>query len=176
MALIEVNDTTWRAWLARYRDKQRNQRKWSRSDRPTVLPAPSVRPATLYMEPLIIPTEEQARWLYGRPLLAADVIASVADRHGLTVADLHRVSRSYAIAHPRQEAMYLIRAICKYGTPRIGGLFDGMDHSTVVHGVRAFAARHQLPPAELIDVGFALDIARHGIETARRWHEGSGSQ
>lgn len=75
----------------------------------------------------------------GLPPTAQRIIASVADKHGLTVADLRGRSQRYRIAHARQEAFFeLMRH--GYSSPLIGSWF-GRDHTTVLHGVCAHRNR-----------------------------------
>lgn len=79
------------------------------------------------------------------PLIASprmsmrDIAAEVAAEYGMTVADLKRRSRCHWISHTRQEAMRRMFD-AGYSLPQIGRLF-GLDHTTVLHGVRAARAR-----------------------------------
>jgi chromosomal replication initiator protein len=45
-------------------------------------------------------------------------------------------SRTKDLTVPRQVAMYLIRELLDLPLTRIGGLFGGRDHSTVIHSIR----------------------------------------
>jgi chromosomal replication initiation ATPase DnaA len=80
-------------------------------------------------------------------LSAADIVQAIADAHGLTLADLKAATRREAVSHPRQEAMAALRAETRAdGRPRfshawIARFFGLKDHATVIHGVRAHAAR-----------------------------------
>ena len=69
-----------------------------------------------------------------------EVFAEVAKRHGLTVADLVGPSRLRQFAWPRQEAFYLAKMQTGASFPEIGR-FARRDHTTVIHGVKAHAAR-----------------------------------
>lgn len=79
------------------------------------------------------------------------IIAEVATRHGLTAAELCSSSTAHYIAHPRQEAMYLMRQVQgPAGGPRwslaaIARALGGMDHTTVLHGIRAHKKRNGGP-------------------------------
>lgn len=64
----------------------------------------------------------------------------VAARHGLTVEELKAPTSCTRIAHPRQEAMMEMRAQDRWSLPQIGRFF-GLDHTTILHGVRAHARR-----------------------------------
>ncbi|MDU2110131.1 MAG: helix-turn-helix domain-containing protein, partial [Peptoniphilus lacydonensis] len=41
--------------------------------------------------------------------------------------------RTKAIAYPRQIAMYITRELTDLSLPKIGEVFGGRDHSTVIH-------------------------------------------
>jgi len=67
---------------------------------------------------------------------SAAIMKQVADFYGLTVDDLSGVSRIHAIAQARQIAMYLCRELTNQSLPKIGQLFGGRDHSTVLYACR----------------------------------------
>jgi chromosomal replication initiator protein len=58
---------------------------------------------------------------------------TVAERFGMTVAELCSARRSQSVAYPRQVAMYLSRALTDSSLPKIGKEFGGRDHTTVMH-------------------------------------------
>ena len=57
----------------------------------------------------------------------------VAERFGLSVAQLCGDRRSQNIVYPRQVAMYLSRELTDSSLPKIGREFGGRDHTTVIH-------------------------------------------
>ena len=57
----------------------------------------------------------------------------VAEEYSVRVEDFPKKSRSRDIAHPRQICMYLIRDMLGISLPKIGDLFGGRDHSTVMY-------------------------------------------
>lgn len=65
-----------------------------------------------------------------------DIINHTAQYFRLTVDDLHGSSRSQAIATARQIAMYLCREMTSLSLPKIGQLFGGRDHTTVMYAHR----------------------------------------
>jgi chromosomal replication initiator protein len=65
-----------------------------------------------------------------------DIIRETADYFHLTVEDLYGSSRSQAIATSRQIAMYLCREMTNLSLPKIGQLFGGRDHTTVMYAHR----------------------------------------
>lgn len=65
-----------------------------------------------------------------------EIIRETADYFHLTVDDLYGSSRSQAIATSRQIAMYLCREKTNLSLPKIGQLFGGRDHTTVMYAHR----------------------------------------
>ena len=82
--------------------------------------------------------------------MAAATLA-VAQAHGLTVQQLRARTRARRIAHPRQEAMALMRAQTRpCGRPRFSCLqiaryFGLKNHSTCIHALKAARARECAP-------------------------------
>jgi chromosomal replication initiation ATPase DnaA len=50
-------------------------------------------------------------------------------------------ARAFAIAHPRQEAMWRMRQAGKWSLPQIGRFLGERDHTTVLSGIRAHQKR-----------------------------------
>ena len=57
----------------------------------------------------------------------------VADYYQLKVEDMKSKKRNRPIAYPRQIAMHLCRELTDLSLPKIGELFGGRDHTTVIH-------------------------------------------
>jgi chromosomal replication initiator protein len=78
---------------------------------------------------------------------AREIIAEVAESHGLTPAHFESPIRTKRVAHARQEAMWACRQVKgrdgkpRYSYPFIGRLLGGRDHTTVLYGERQHAAR-----------------------------------
>ncbi|MFF9095951.1 chromosomal replication initiator protein DnaA [Streptomyces sp. NPDC014802] len=64
------------------------------------------------------------------------IMSATADYFGLTVEDLCGTSRGRALVTARQIAMYLCRELTDLSLPKIGALFGGRDHTTVMHADR----------------------------------------
>lgn len=113
------------------------------------------------------------------PVMALPSIASicrdVAEKYGLTVAQLESQSRIRPIAHPRQEVMwraYQIRrwdGSRRYSTTMIGrywkgkgGRTKGLDHSTVIHSLRAYEKRARIILLDQIAFANAQAAQVHG--------------
>ncbi len=57
----------------------------------------------------------------------------VAEYYQLKIEDFKSKKRNRSIAFPRQIAMYLCRELTDMSLPKIGTLFGGRDHTTVIH-------------------------------------------
>ncbi|MBV7408189.1 helix-turn-helix domain-containing protein [Maritimibacter sp. DP1N21-5] len=76
----------------------------------------------------------------GGMVTAADVVAVVARRHGLSPAAILGPNRCRPLVLARQEAMYLLRHVLDWSYPRVGR-FVRRDHTSVMHGVREVERR-----------------------------------
>jgi chromosomal replication initiator protein len=65
-----------------------------------------------------------------------DIITATAGYFKLSVDDLYGSSRSQAVAQARQIAMYLCRERTSLSLPKIGQLFGGRDHTTVMYAYK----------------------------------------
>jgi chromosomal replication initiator protein len=96
--------------------------------------------ASLLRRPITIEIAEQA--LYDLvPQLDAEIppdaiIAETAAHFGLSREDLVGKSRSRPLTTARHVAMYLMRECTGLSLVRIGEIFGGRDHSTVLHGIK----------------------------------------
>ena len=63
------------------------------------------------------------------------ILQATAEAYGLTVADLVSSSRKQPLAQCRQVAMYLCRELTSLSLPRIGEVFGGRDHTTVMYAI-----------------------------------------
>ena len=63
----------------------------------------------------------------------ADIISKTAEYYDLALDDLYGPSRAQQIATARQIAMYLCRELTSLSLPKIGQLFGGRDHTTVMY-------------------------------------------
>lgn len=64
----------------------------------------------------------------------------VAERYGVTRADLMSQRRTAQVVRPRQIAMYLSKHLTGLSLPAIGRHFGGRDHTTALHAVNKIAA------------------------------------
>ena len=64
------------------------------------------------------------------------IMAQTAAYFSLTLEDLCGTSRSRVLVNARQIAMYLCRELTELSLPKIGQMFGGRDHTTVMHADR----------------------------------------
>ena len=69
-------------------------------------------------------------------ITSATIMAQTAAYFSLTLDDLCGTSRSRVLVNARQIAMYLCRELTELSLPKIGQLFGGRDHTTVMHADR----------------------------------------
>ena len=63
-------------------------------------------------------------------------MAQTANYFAVTVDELCGQSRTHVLVTARQIAMYLCRELTDLSLPKIGQLFGGRDHTTVMHAER----------------------------------------
>lgn len=68
-----------------------------------------------------------------RTITYEGIIKVVADHYNVKQDELFNKKRTQNIAFPRQVAMYLCRELADLSYPRIGEVFGGRDHTTVIH-------------------------------------------
>jgi chromosomal replication initiator protein len=69
-------------------------------------------------------------------ITSATIMAQTAAYFGLSIEDVCGASRSRVLVTARQIAMYLCRELTELSLPKIGQLFGGRDHTTVMHADR----------------------------------------
>jgi chromosomal replication initiator protein len=72
----------------------------------------------------------------GPEITGATIMAATAEYYSLTMEDLCGSSRSRVLVTARQIAMYLCRELTDLSLPKIGQMFGGRDHTTVIHADR----------------------------------------
>ena len=73
-----------------------------------------------------------------------DIAFLVAETHGLSVSQLKERTHRHAVAHPRQQAMWIMMQQ-PGASPSAIARFFGMDHTSVLYGVRAYQKRLDAP-------------------------------
>ena len=64
------------------------------------------------------------------------IVQEAANYFKITSTDIFSKARSQNIVLPRQVAMYLCRELTNLSLPKIGALFGGRDHTTVLHSTQ----------------------------------------
>ncbi len=64
------------------------------------------------------------------------IMSQTANYFNITVDDLCGPARTHVLVTARQIAMYLCRELTDLSLPKIGQLFGGRDHTTVMHADR----------------------------------------
>lgn len=73
------------------------------------------------------------------PLLGHRIARAVAKAHGLTFREMLSKRRAVRLVRARQHAMWEIKEHANLSLPQIGIILGGLDHTTVLYGIR----RHQ---------------------------------
>jgi len=79
-------------------------------------------------------------------LSAEQILQIVAEHFELSPGDILSSSRKRSIALARQVAMYLCRENLRYSFPRLGRLFGGKDHTSVLYSCRKIAVLQKNDP------------------------------
>ena len=69
----------------------------------------------------------------GRPPTGEEIMALAAISYGFSLTELQGPSRRQPLVLARQIAMYLCRDLTDLSLPKIGKIFGGRDHTTVIH-------------------------------------------
>lgn len=76
----------------------------------------------------------------------------VAEYYQIRMEDFKAKRRTKDIAYPRQIAMYLCREMTDLSLPKIGDMFGGRDHSTVIHAYDKIALEMKNDPTLQITI------------------------
>lgn len=96
--------------------------------------------SSLINRPIEVPlAEEVLKDVYpsreSRPVSAQLIQSEVCRYFNISKNDLVGSKRSQPIVYPRQIAMYITREMTDYSLPKIGEVYGGRDHTTVLHAV-----------------------------------------
>ncbi len=81
-----------------------------------------------------------------RPLTPEDILRTTAAKFGFAVEDVTGPSRRAPLVLARQIAMYQCRELTSLSLPRIGALFGGRDHTTVMYAIGKVKSRMETDP------------------------------
>lgn len=106
-------------------------------------------------------TKHVARQDVPKEQIVRMLVAKVADTHNVPVSDIYGRSRKISVVTARQRAMYLIRTATDLSYPEIGSIFDGRDHTTVIH------AMHRIEKSIAINTDlqdWLLELTHHAMD------------
>lgn len=83
----------------------------------------------------------------GVEITSSLIMGKTADYFNITMDDLVSSSRVRDLAYARQMAMYLCREMTDLSLPKIGELFGGRDHTTVIHAYKKINAEMSEQPS-----------------------------
>jgi chromosomal replication initiator protein len=79
-------------------------------------------------------------------VLIERIIAAVAEFYGLSPEDLLSTKRKADVLLARQAAIYLMRENTGISLKKIGEIFGGKDHATVINSVRRIEKEIEVDP------------------------------
>lgn len=111
------------------------------------LPSTSKR----YIQPAQFTVSYEAAWMleicgieeteiFSSKVLMDTIKRAVAAFYQISLTDLISNRRTARVIMPRQVAMYLCKVMTTRSLPEIGRVFNGKDHTTILHAVRKIAA------------------------------------
>ncbi|MCK1977537.1 chromosomal replication initiator protein DnaA [Jeotgalicoccus huakuii] len=89
-----------------------------------------------------------------------DIQLAVSEYYGIHIDELSSKKRTKSIAFPRHVAMYLSRELTDNSLPKIGEVFGGRDHTTVIHAhekISKLVAEDELFNSELKEIESKLN-------------------
>lgn len=88
------------------------------------------------------------------------ITQAVAEHYHIKVDELFNKKRTQNIAYPRQIAMYLCREMADMSYPRIGELFGGRDHTTVIHAYEKISNKSKIDSKLQNDLNALKDLLK----------------
>ena len=104
-------------------------------------PAPSARPVAVVVDA----SDYEKECINGDGQLHIEVIKETLKEYGVGMKELRNTGkgRNRHLINIRQEMYYRLRLYCGWSHPKIAEFF-GHDHTTVMHGIKAYMRRSNL--------------------------------
>lgn len=96
-----------------------------------------------------------------RQITFEDIVQVTADYFKIKKEEFFTKKRTQNIAYPRQIGMYLCRELADLSYPRIGELFGGRDHTTVIHAYEKIAKKIKDDPTCEKIIIYLIDKLKH---------------
>lgn len=106
------------------------------------------------------------------PVTMKTILADVCADYRITEEDIRNPARTRRIAWPRQAFMWRCKQVKRadgtdrYSFPQIGAFLGGMDHTSVLHGVRRHEQRLEVAKQLRVPVEVLHLVPSNGIPTA----------
>lgn len=95
----------------------------------------SLNKAPITMETTVQALKDIVNTTFKKPVTIEKIQEVVAHHYKIKKEELLAKKRTRNIVYPRQISMYLCRELTDYSLPKIGELFGGRDHTTVIHAI-----------------------------------------
>lgn len=104
--------------------------------------------------------KEMGNKVQAKQITFENITQAVASHYNIKIEELFNKKRTQNIAYPRQIAMYLCRELADLSYPRIGELFGGRDHTTVIHAFEKISKNRKTDTALQNDLNTITEILK----------------
>ena len=104
--------------------------------------------------------KEMGTQVQAKQITFESITQAVAAHYNIKIEELFNKKRTQNIAYPRQIAMYLCRETADLSYPRIGELFGGRDHTTVIHAFEKISKARKTDVTLQNDLNTIIEILK----------------
>ena len=149
-ARLPVSAPRLRVFLAQFSRRFRNQSN-SAPDKLPQSASPAIRS---FLDSFVADANEK---------LAAVLVSRVATAFKVKVSDMKSDSRKQTTTLARAACVYLLKTMLNYSYSKIGRMFGGRDHSTMMHAYRKIDAYHRRSDSTALEFVNLLLQIRHDV-------------